>query len=83
MWQLGRDETIRLPLGRRPLVARLERGSVIVTQTGDPEDHVLGAGEEVRLARHGLTVAWALEPSVLVLEDSGGTLVHHPLEAAA
>jgi hypothetical protein len=37
----------------------------------------------VQLAPRGLAVAWALAPSVLVLEDAGGTVVHHPLEAAA
>jgi len=72
--QLGRDETLRLPLGRRGLVAHVERGTLVVTQTGDPEDHVLVAGDEVKLAPHGLAVAWALTPAVLVLSD--GRTVH-------
>ena len=82
-WKLGRDETLRLPLGRHPLVARVERGSVMLTQAGDPEDHVLGPGEAVQLAPRGLAVAWALTSAVLVLEEAGGSVVHHPLEAAA
>jgi len=35
-------------------------GSLLVTQEGDPEDHVLFAGEVFNAARRGLVVAWAL-----------------------
>ncbi len=80
---LERDETIRLPNGKHGLVARVERGTLVVTQTGDPEDHVLAEGDEVRLAAHGLAVAWALAPAVLVLEDAGRTTSAEVHEAAA
>jgi DUF2917 family protein len=70
VWQLARDATLRLPPARGGILVRAERGTVLVTQAGDPEDHVLGAGEEVRLPPGGLAVAWALTPSVLAVRDA-------------
>ncbi len=69
VWELARDATVRLPRGRNGIVARVERGTLLVTQAGDPEDHVLGPGDELRLPRGGLAVAWALTPSVLAVRD--------------
>jgi hypothetical protein len=69
VWDLAQDATMRLPRGRSGVVARAERGTLVVTQAGDPEDHVLRPGEEVRLPRGGLAVAWALTPSVLAVRD--------------
>ncbi len=68
--ELGRDETLRLPLGRGRVVLRVASGCVLVTREGDPEDHVLGAGEELPLVGRGLAVAWALVPSSVVVADS-------------
>jgi len=62
---LGRDETMRLP--HRDQVLRVANGCVLVTREGDPEDHVLGSGEELRLPAHGRAVAWALAPSTVLL----------------
>lgn len=62
-WDLAADDTLRLP--RQPVVVRVERGTVVVTQASDPEDHVVGAGEEVVLPGGRLAVAWALAPSRL------------------
>jgi hypothetical protein len=42
---------------------RVETGVVVVTREGDPEDHVLRAGETVVLPRRGKVVAWALQPA--------------------
>ena len=55
-WELAPDATVSLRPGRRGLLLRCERGLLLVTQEGDPEDHVLSQGEEHRAA-HGLDAA--------------------------
>jgi len=55
---LRRDETLRLPRGLELLV-RVEHGTVLVMQEGDPADHVLEAGDALVLPAGGLAVAWA------------------------
>jgi Protein of unknown function (DUF2917) len=68
-WDLATDRTLRLVPPRRGMVLTVASGSVLVTQEGDPEDHVLGAGEQVWLARRRVVVAWALAASrVAVVE---------------
>jgi hypothetical protein len=56
---LRNDDTLRLPQGVAATV-RVERGTVLVTQAGDPEDHVLEPGAELHLPAGGVAVAWAL-----------------------
>src|SRR5689334_9304244 len=63
--ELARDATLRLVPGRQGLVLRAGAGSLLVTQEGDPEDHVLAPGHELHLAGRGLVVAWALTPARL------------------
>jgi uncharacterized cupin superfamily protein len=58
-WDLAENATMRLPGGRFATVVRIERGTVLVTQEGDLEDHVLEAGDELVLPPGGLAVAWA------------------------
>ena len=58
-WQMAENATRRLPRGRRARIVRVERGTVLVTQEGDVEDHVLEAGDEIVLRARGLAVAWA------------------------
>ena len=70
VWGLGKDETLRLPRKRGGIVARVEKGTVVVTQAGDPEDHVLRTGESVTLPVAGLAIAWALTPAVLVVRGA-------------
>jgi hypothetical protein len=67
--ELPENATLRLPSGRNGVIVRVVRGSVLVTQEGDPDDHVLGAGEELRLARTGLAVAWALSAAAVVVRE--------------
>jgi hypothetical protein len=67
--ELPRDATLRVHPGRRGVVLRADRGVVHVTQAGDLEDHVIEAGEEVRLPRGGLVVAYALQAARLVVCD--------------
>jgi hypothetical protein len=62
-WQLGRNETWHSSASRGPVAIRVESGLVIVTREGDPEDHVLRAGEAVVFPPQGKVVAWALEPA--------------------
>lgn len=69
--ELPEDATLRLPPGKNGVIVRVVRGSVLVTQQGDPEDHVLGPGEELRLAHTGLAVAWALSAAALVVREGG------------
>jgi len=79
-WDLARDATLRIRPGRRGVALRADRGCVLVTQPGDPEDHVLEAGEEVRLPRGGLVVAWALEAARLVVGAAADPVARvHPL----
>ena len=67
---LARDEVLRLPGWREGARVRVEAGMVVVTREGDPEDHVLQAGAQLRVPGRGLAVAWALEPSrVQVVRD--------------
>lgn len=60
---LERDGTVRLPPGRGDTVVRVVLGTVVVTREGDAEDHVLVAGQELRLPPVGLSVAWAMTAS--------------------
>jgi hypothetical protein len=83
VWELAKDATVRLPHWRKGLVARVERGTLVVTQAGDPEDHVLAAGDEVRLPPGGLAVAWALTPSLLTVCDGARAEASLPCQAAA
>ena len=62
-WQLGKDGTSHLSGSRGPVAIRVESGVVVVTREGDPEDHVLRAGETVVLPARGKVVAWAIEPA--------------------
>jgi DUF2917 family protein len=61
--QLGKNETSALSASRGPVTIRVESGLFVVTCEGDPEDHVLRAGEALVLPPRGKVVAWALEPS--------------------
>ena len=68
--RLGLDATLRLAPGRRGLALRVNEGCVLVTQQGDELDHVLEAGEEVRLSGRGVVVAWALSPSRVAVGEA-------------
>jgi hypothetical protein len=66
-WALAQDETARLTPGRDRVVVSVEQGCIVVTQEGDPKDHVLGPGDLLQLSERGLAVAWALRPSEIVV----------------
>ena len=62
---LSFDETVSFKPDGSGLVLVCRLGSLIVTQEGDPEDHVLGSLEEFRSSPRGKVVAWAQEESLL------------------
>lgn len=63
--ELAENATLRLHAGGEGIHLRAERGTVLVTREGDTDDHVLEAGQTLRVTGKGLVVAWALTPSVL------------------
>lgn len=66
-FELEQDATLRVRPRGYGVVIRAEGGLVLVTQAGDPEDHVLAPGDELRLPRGGLVVAQAFAASRLVV----------------
>jgi urease accessory protein UreE len=61
---LRKDETLRLPHGVAVIV-RVERGTVLVTQEGDHEDHVLEQGDDLVVPAGGVAVAWAFTEALV------------------
>jgi hypothetical protein len=57
--------TVRFRPGRGGLALRCLGGSFLVTQAGDPSDHVLASADEFRTAARGLVVAWALSEGAI------------------
>jgi hypothetical protein len=68
-WDLRENATLRLPAGIGSVV-RVERGTVLVTQEGDLDDHVLERGDELVVSRGGLAVAWAFTDAVLSIHST-------------
>lgn len=66
--RLAKDATLRLDPGPGGLVLRGIAGTVLATQSGDPEDHVVEAGGVVRLGGRGRVVVWALEAAAVTVE---------------
>jgi hypothetical protein len=66
--RLAADGTVSLAPRGRALTLSARGGTVLVTQAGDPHDHVLAAGETVRLAARGLVVVWALTEAAVSVE---------------
>ena len=62
---LRRDATLRLRPPAGGLVLAALSGTLVVTQQGDRDDHVLTPGATLRVARRGLVVAWALSDASL------------------
>lgn len=68
-WDLAENTATRLPTSRFSTVVFVERGTVLVTQEGDPKDHVLAKGDILVLPARRLVVAWALtEASISVCD---------------
>ncbi len=54
------------PAGRR-LALLCDAGTLVVTQAGDPLDHVLRPGESFLSAPRGLGVVWALSEGAVAV----------------
>lgn len=68
--RLAENGTLALRPGRG-LAVTCRSGTLVVTQTGDPEDHVLRPGEAFLAARRGLVVVWALSRGAVAVESPG------------
>lgn len=65
---IPRNGTLPLRPAGGGLVVTCRTGTLLVTQEGDPADHVLGPGEEFLAAPHGLVVVWALSDGAVAVE---------------
>ncbi|HET9597780.1 MAG TPA: DUF2917 domain-containing protein [Anaeromyxobacteraceae bacterium] len=65
--EMEKDATVKVVPGRDGVTVRAVCGTVLVTQAGDLEDHVLERGMEHRFRGGGAVVAWALRPSRLAV----------------
>ncbi len=72
-WDLDDNDAMVIPRNRRGSVVRVHRGTVLVTQQGDREDHVLEPGDELPLRRRGRAVAWAFTAATLSLRPASAT----------
>jgi hypothetical protein len=81
--ELKRDATLALPRGASGVRVQVRSGTVLVTQAGDPEDHVLRTGEVLTLPPGGLVVAWALTPSTVSLRGPLAVDAAEPLQHCA
>lgn len=68
---LRRDDTLSLDVRRVAVVVHSRRGTFLVTQEGDLEDHVLTPGEELASRRGGRVAVWALEEGDVALRRVG------------
>jgi hypothetical protein len=68
--ELERNAARALPTGRNGVRVRVRRGVLMVTQAGDPEDHIVRAGEELALPPGGLVVAWSLASAVFAVREA-------------
>jgi hypothetical protein len=68
-WELPHDATLKVEPSRGGLCVRALSGTLLVTQSGDPNDHVLTRGEVFRPARRGVVVVWALSAGAVRLSE--------------
>lgn len=82
--ELAEGATMRLPRGRFAIAVRVQRGTVLVTQEGDLEDHVLEPGDELVLDVGGLAVAWAFTDAAISVRSvvPSGSRLQPPVRLA-
>jgi hypothetical protein len=67
--RLRRDERIRLDGRNSGRVISCREGVLWLTQTGNPGDHLIRAGESFSIGHYGMVLVSALADSVYVLSD--------------
>jgi hypothetical protein len=82
VFELGRNAARALPASRNGIRVQVRRGALVVTQAGDPEDHIVRAGEALALPPGGLVVAWALAPSAFAVRDAARVDAAEALQCA-
>ncbi len=85
--RLNRYDDIRIWGSCRGILIRCEEGALWITQTGDPNDHILTPNREFIIRRRGLVIVEALQDARLVTECPDGMTVQlqwldQPREAA-
>lgn len=70
-WAMAESGALPLRPGGRGLAVRCRSGMLLVTQEGDPLDHVLRPGDAFESAPRGLVVVWALSDAAVAVEPPG------------
>ncbi len=65
---MAENGTLPLRPGGRGLALACRSGTLLVTQEGDPLDHVLRAGDAFESAPRGLVVVWALSDGAVAVD---------------
>jgi len=65
LWESAADGTGAFRPGSTGLTLTCRAGTFLVTQAGDPVDHVLEAGDSFRTISRGRVAAWALRSGTL------------------
>jgi hypothetical protein len=69
MLELAESQAWSAVVGGAGLVVRVRSGAVWLTREGDPEDHLLGAGQALETRRRGRLAVLALAPARLELAE--------------
>lgn len=73
--RLNRYDDISIRGNCRGILIRCEEGVLWITQTGDPNDHILTPNREFIIRRRGLVIVEALQDARLVTECPDGMTV--------
>ncbi len=68
---MAQNGTLPLRPGGRGLSVSCRAGTLVVTQEGDPLDHILLAGQAFRARPRRLVVVWALSDGTLTVRVPG------------
>jgi Protein of unknown function (DUF2917) len=69
-WDLAENAAMRVSRPGVAVVVRVDRGTVLVTRQGDVQDHVLEPGDELKVPRGGLAVAWAFTDARISVREA-------------
>lgn len=71
-WQAAQNATAAFHPGPGGLTLTCVTGTFLVTQAGDPADHVLEPGDAMKTCSRGRVAAWALRAGVLCVRPGPG-----------